>query len=141
AAAVMRGAIAGRRAGGAWVGALAGLLFLAFGFPRDRDDPPWLGLYRVDLLGVALSLATIAVLSERRGTPSIVAAGVLSGLAILSKQTFAAALLAGAAWLFFQQPRRHAFVFVGVAALTFGIPCFLLETTSGAFLQNTVEAK
>jgi hypothetical protein len=31
-------------------------------------------------------------------------------------------------------------VFVGVAASTFAIPCLLLEATSGAFLQNTVEA-
>jgi len=140
ATAVMVGGIAGHRAGGAWVGVFAGPLFLALGFPRDRDDPPWLGLYRVDLLGVALSMAAIAVLSARRGTPSIVAAGVLSGLALLCKQTFVAALLAGAPWLFIQRPTSGAFVFVGVAAFTFAIPCFLLEATSGAFLQNTVEA-
>src|ERR1043166_6069402 len=76
ATAVLLGLIAGRRAGGVWVGAFAGFLFLAQGFPRDRsEDAPFLGLYRVDMLGVALSVAAIAVLTWRSSMRAVVAAG------------------------------------------------------------------
>jgi hypothetical protein len=137
--AVLLGAVAGRRSGGIWVGAFASLLFVALAFPRDRDDAPWLGLYRVDLLGTALSVASIAVLTWRSDRRGVIAAGLLAGLALLCKQTFFAALLAGTLWLFLGRPRR-AVLFAGVAGITLAIPCALLEATTGAFLQNTLEA-
>jgi hypothetical protein len=96
ASAVLLGWLAGRRVGGVWVCALGGLLFLAFAFPRP--DTPWLGLYRVDLLGVALSIAALAVLSRSSGARAVITAGVLAGLALLCKQTVVAALVAGALW-------------------------------------------
>jgi hypothetical protein len=140
----MLGWLAGRRAGGVWVGAFAGLVFLALGFPRDPDDAPWLGLYRVDMLGLALSVASICLLTWRGGRPAVVGAGVLAGLAILSKQTFVAALIAGGLWLAFARPKAPCpsmlFWFVGPAVLTVAIPCVVLEAATGAFLQNTVEA-
>jgi hypothetical protein len=62
---------------------------------------------------------------------------------MLCKQTFAAALLAGALWLVFDR-RKARFppvcLFVGSAAFTVAIPCLALEATTGAFLENTVEA-
>jgi hypothetical protein len=133
ATAILVGVIAGRRAGGLWVGAFGGLLFLALAFPRP--DTPWLGLYRVDMLGVALSVAAVTVLSWSSSTRASVAAGVLAGLALLCKQTFVAALIAGAVW----RPSR-AGPLVASAVLTVAIPCLALEATTAAFLQNTVSA-
>lgn len=132
--AILVGVLAGRRAGGLWVGAFGGLLFLALAFPGP--ETPWLGLYRVDMLGVALSLSAVVVLSWSSGTRALVVAGVLGGLAVLCKQTLVAALIAGVLW----QPRRSLPV-LATATLTIAIPCLVLEATSGgAFLQNTVSA-
>jgi hypothetical protein len=144
AAASLVGVLAGRRAGGIWVGAFAGLLFLALGFPRDRDDAPWMGLYRVDMLGVALSVAAICVLSWRSSKAALVSAGALAGAALLCKQTLAAALLAGALWLVLDR-RKATFpssvlLFVGSAVFTLAVPCLALEATTGAFFENTIEA-
>ena len=140
AAAVMVGVIAGRNAGEKWAGMFAGLLFVALAFPRDRDDTPWLGLYRVDLLGVALSLAAVAVLTWRNNIRAAVVAGFLAGLALLCKPTFFAALLAGGLWLFLGNEKRTFTAFIVSAALIFAVPCTLLQATTGAFVQNTVEA-
>jgi len=130
---VLLGWLAGRRVGGLWVSALGGLLFLAFAFPRP--DTPWLGLYRVDLLGVALSIAAVAALSWSSATRAVIIAGVLAGLALLCKQTFVAALVAGALW---RWPKPG--LFIASALLTFIVPCVALEATTGAFVQNTVSA-
>ncbi|TME32823.1 MAG: hypothetical protein E6I75_16395, partial [Chloroflexi bacterium] len=133
AAAVMVGVIAGRNAGEKWAGMFAGLLFVALAFPRDRDDTPWLGLYRVDLLGVALSLAAIAVLTWRNNIRAAVVAGFLAGLALLCKPTFFAALLAGGLWLFSSNEKRSFMAFIVSAACIFAVPCALLQATTGAF--------
>jgi hypothetical protein len=132
---------------GWWVGGLAGLAFLALGFP---EDVPWLGLYRVDMLGVALSVAAIALLSWHSGGPTLlswrgagptlVAAGVLAGLALLTKQTFLAALVAGTLWQIRDRP-TSALVFCAVALATCCLPCLaLVATTGGAFVENTLLA-
>lgn len=134
--AVLVGVTAGRRSGGVWVAAFAGLLFLALAFPGPF---PWLGLYRVDLVGVALSVAAVALLTRSTATRAVVAAGVLAGLAMLCKQTFIAAVLAGTLWQWRDWPKAGAFF--GSALLTVAIPCLALElTTNGAFLENTVVA-
>ncbi len=140
AAAIMVGILASRHTGEKWVGIFAGLLFMALGFPRDRDDTPWLGLYRVDLLGVALSLAAIAVLTWRNNTRAAGVAGILAGLALLCKPTFFAALLAGGLWLFSSREKGSFLAFIVSAAFIFAVPCALLQATTGAFVQNTVEA-
>ncbi len=135
ATAVLIAVIAGSKHWGLWVGAFAGVLFLAFGFPGP--DVPWLGLYRVDVLGVALSVAAIAVLGRDDRTSTIVVAGVFAGLAVLCKQPFVAALIAGAV---FQWP-KSGLIFPASAVVTFGIPCAVLQVTTGrAFLENTVGA-
>ena len=124
------------------IGAFGALLFLALAFPVDRGGVPWLGLYRVDMLGVALSVAAIAILAWRTSSPVVVMAGITAGLAILCKPTFLAALLAGTAWLCLRRPRdvRLAVVYATSALLTVGVPCLLLQLTTGALVQNTVEA-
>jgi hypothetical protein len=133
--AVLVGLIAARGQWGRWVGVFAGVLFLALGFPGP--DVPWFGLYRVDVLGVALSVAAVALLDRRRGTSTILVAGVLAGLALLCKQTLVSALLAGAMVLWW----RPAALFVGSALVTFGVPCIVLQLlTGGAFLENTFAA-
>jgi MFS family permease len=129
------GTVASRRTGQAWAGAFAGVLFLALAFP---GGVPWLGVYRVDMLGVALSVTAIALLSSGTGTQASLAAGVLAGLALLTKQTFFAALIAGVLWRW--PDRRQAGVFLGSALVTFGVPCVVLELTTRAFVQNTVLA-
>src|SRR5438552_11878024 len=61
--AVMLAMVAAQRTG-PWVGVFAAALFLALGFP---GGVPWLGLYRVDMLGVAFSVGSVAVLGHGRG--------------------------------------------------------------------------
>ncbi len=131
--ALLIGLIAAHVARASWVGAFAAVLFLALAFPGGT---PWLGLYRVDTLGVALSVAAIAALSFGRGMRATVAGGILAGLALLCKQTFVAALLAGIVWQWSERPRLLAFV--TVAALVIGIPCVWLELATGAFVQNVL---
>jgi hypothetical protein len=137
--ALLVGVTAGRRNGGAWVGACAAVLFLGLAFP---GPVPWLGLYRVDLVGVMLSVAAVALLTRSTSPLAFVAAGVLAGLAVLCKQTFVAAFLAGTLWAWRDWPTMTKMAaFAGSALLTVGIPGVLFEvTTGGAFLQNTVVA-
>jgi hypothetical protein len=131
--ALLIGLLAGWRGGGVWVGVLGGLLFLALAFPGP--EPPWLGLYRVDMLGLALSLGAVTMMSRARSSRAMAAAGLMAGLAVLCKQTFVAALIAGLLW----QPRR-AVLLVSAGLLTVALPCLLLQATTGAFVQNTVSA-
>jgi hypothetical protein len=126
-----------RTAGNLVAGWTAAVMFLGLAFVPGL---PWFGLYRVDTLGVALSLATVALLAE--GTSSgkrVVVAGLLAGLAILTKQTFVAALLAGTFWLLWMD-RRRAGLFVGTALLLIALTIAVLEVTTGAFLANAVGA-
>ena len=124
------------------IGAFGALVFLALAFPMDRGGVPWLGLYRVDMLGVALSVAAIAILAWRAAPRAVLAAGVVAGLALLCKPTFFAALLAGSAWLCVRQPGglRSAALYAVASLLTVGVPCLVLQLTTGALVQNAVEA-
>ena len=79
--ALLIAAMAARHKDAAWTAPFAALLFLALAFPGGT---PWLGLYRVDMLGVALSLASIVVLSYCGSKRASVVAGVLAGLALLA---------------------------------------------------------
>jgi hypothetical protein len=126
------GALAAERRHNLATGVLAGLLLFAFGFPGEI---PWFALYRVDLLGVALSLGGIVAQSRGR----VVLAGVLCGLALLTKQTFFAAPVAGFVWLWFTD-RRAALMFGLTIALVAGLPSLFLEATTRAFLSNVVAA-
>ena len=92
------------------------------------------------MLGVALSVGAITVLSRSRsagGPRAIVFAGCLAGLALLTKQTLFAALLAGTFRLW--PSGRSMIIYVASALTVFVVPCAALEvTTGGAFLQNTL---
>lgn len=157
AAAVIVGLLTTRIAGARGPGLLAGLLFFAiglgggsrplggllvsFGVTRLTEDPSpaWAALYKEDLLGVVLSLGSIAALAGRRSTPFVVLAGVLAAAALLTKQTFFAASIAGALWLW-QVDRRRLVFFVGTVVLLVAAVSIGFEATTHAYIQNTLTA-
>ena len=156
AAAALVGCVAWRRTGDRWAWAFGALFFLALGVPgvyplNDLPRPyptwlgmaypyfPWMALYKEDVLAVALSIGSIAVLSGPRGRAAVALAGLFAALAFLTKQTSVAAAAAGALWLW-SQDRRAAVTFALWAAVPVAATAALLELTSGAFLANTVYA-
>jgi hypothetical protein len=128
--------LAARQTRSAWAGAFAAVLFVGLGFP---GTVPWFALYRVDMLAEALSLGAIVVLAFGTSARFVFMAGVLAGLAVLTKQSFIAAALAGAIWLWSFSPRR-AVLFGGIAGLLTLIVCLGEELTSHAFTANAVLA-
>src|SRR5919199_3839288 len=128
--------LAARSTRSVWAGLFAALLFLGLGFP---GTVPWFALYRVDMLAEALSLGAIVVLAHGTTARHALVAGVLAGLAILTKQSYLAAALAGAVWLGSLRP-RCALLFgatsLGLAGLVGGAE----ERATGAFLANVVVA-
>ncbi|HEX8969705.1 MAG TPA: hypothetical protein VF937_17610, partial [Chloroflexota bacterium] len=132
--AVLIGLITRRAAASWWAGLLAGLLFLGQGFVGF-----WLAFYRVDLVGIALSFAAILVLTGGNGRRQLLAAGVLAGLALLTKQTLFAATLAGTIWLWHSNWRKAA-LFATTVAIVTGLPLLVLQVTTGGVIANTVLA-
>jgi Dolichyl-phosphate-mannose-protein mannosyltransferase len=128
--------LAARRAGDRRAGAFAAALFLALGLPAYYL---WSALYRVDLVGVALALGAIAVLIGGTSPRRLILAGMLAGLAILTKQTLFAAALAGAVWLW-RRDRKKVAVFAGVGLVVTLLASLTLEMATGAYLTNTVVA-
>ncbi|MBV9544971.1 MAG: hypothetical protein JOY61_11405 [Chloroflexi bacterium] len=120
-----------------WAALVAVGLFLGPGF---SGSVPWYALYRVDLLGVAFALAAICVLccaaASRR---TLVLAGALAGLALLTKQSLFAALVAGTLWLG-RRSKADAGAFAAAALLTVGIPCVAVALSQPAFFENTIVA-
>jgi hypothetical protein len=138
-AAVLVGDLAGRRGRSAWAGLFGAALFLALGFPTQGPglEYPWFAYYKEDVLGVTFSLGAIAVLDRGVSPRRVVLAGVLAGLAVLTKQTLVAAGVAGFVWLVFRQPRLAA-LFAGVsAALMLGVGA-AMTLTNPAFLANVL---
>jgi hypothetical protein len=130
------GFLAARIAGRGLIGGLAAAIFLAFAFP---GPVPWFALYRVDVLGVALSFAAITVLASGTSRPQLVLAAVLAALALLTKQTFFSATVAGLIWLW-PSGWRRAVVFGGTVALIVLSTTVVLESATGAFIANTIWA-
>ncbi len=118
------------------IGSLAGLLYVALGFPTPF---PWFALAKEDCLAVAFAVGSMAVLSAGTGTRRVVAAAVLAALAVLTKQTFVAATLAGALALAIYDTRK-SLIFSCVAlgiAVTVAIG---FELSTHAFVLNTIGA-
>ncbi len=130
--------LAARCAGDWRPGALAALLFLGLGIP-GVFLVPWSGMYKEDLLGVALSVGAVAALAGGTSHRRIALAAALAALAFLTKQTFVAAGLASFAWLWLID-RRRALLFGLLGCSIVFIAGALLEVTSGAFLRNAVFA-
>ena len=134
--AIAVGYLAATRAGRWSAGGFAALLCLALTFPGG--PAPFLALERVDVLGVALSVAAIAVLARRTDRPHLIAAGCLAGLALLTKQSLFAAALAGTIWLGLgPTDRRKALLFGLVVGISVLVPVLYFQGTSGgAFWDN-----
>ena len=125
-----------QRTGSGRAGLFASALFLSLGLPAVYL---WSALYRVDLLGIAFSLGAVTLLTGGSSTRRLVLAGLLAGVAILTKQTLLAATLAGALWLL-RLDWRRALIFAGVSIGLAGLVCLALDRATGAFLLNTVAA-
>jgi hypothetical protein len=100
---------------------------------------PWIAFYRVDTLGVACGLASVAVLSDGVTRRRIVCAAVLAALALLTKQTLAAAAVAGCIWLWFAD-RGACKLFAATVVAIVGICCLALEWSTHAFVANAIES-
>jgi hypothetical protein len=135
---ILVAALACRTTGQRRSGALAAGLVLTLGF-AGPPGPPWLALYRVDVLGVALAVGAVTVLAGGTEYRRVLIAGTLAALALLTKQTLAAATLAGALWLF-EQDRRKASAFGAIAVGAPLVVGAVLELAGGAFVQSTITA-
>ena len=134
AAAALVGALTAQRRRRPGPGLFAALLFLALG-ASGVEPFPWSALYKEDLLGAALALGAVAVLTGGAGRRRLALAAALAALAFLTKQAYVAAGLAGTLWLW-RRDRRGAAVFAGAGlglALGVGVA---LQAATGAFLAN-----
>jgi hypothetical protein len=127
--------LAARRLRDARAGVFAALLYLGLGVPVTI----WSAFYRVDMLGVALSLGSIAILVGGMTTRRLILAAALAGLAVLTKQTSVAAGLAGFIWLW-RQDRSKAAFFATIGSTIIVTTCIALEIATGAFVANAVIA-
>jgi hypothetical protein len=119
-----------------WPALLAALMFVGLTFP---GTVPWFAMYRVDLLAEALAFGAILVLTRGTTERYVLAASVLAGLALLTKQSFVAATASCVVWLAISHRRRAALQF---AAISLGLPlaiCAGLQVATGAFLANAIE--
>jgi hypothetical protein len=135
ATALLIGSLTARFARSVWPGLLAALMYVGLAFP---GRVPWFALYRVDLLAEALAFGAIFVLTRGSTNRYIVASSVLAGLAILTKQSYLAAALAGSVWLAISR-RRVAFLF---ATISIGLPlviCAGLQLGTSAFVANAIQ--
>jgi type IV secretory pathway TrbD component len=134
--AALLGRLAAGQGRGVVAGALAGLLFVAFGFPTPF---PWFALAKEDVLGVAFGVGSIAVLVSGRDRPRVVVSGLLAAMAILTKQPLIAALVAGLVSLWLCD-RRRVLLF-GLASVGPVLAVVAAsELSTHAFLANTVFA-
>ena len=116
-------------------GAFAAALFLVLGVPA-HPVWPWSALYKEDMLSIALSFGAIVALAAP-GRRYVVLAGVLAGLAFLTKQTTVIAGLTMFVWLLGKDYREAAVY--AVSGLVVVVPvCLVLEMTTGNFLSNTL---
>ena len=129
-------AVIRREGGDRWCGLVAAGIFAA-GF---RVTGGFYDVARVDSLLVALVLACLLVTVRAHRLPGFAAAGVLLGLAALTKQSalvvgvpMAAWLLVGPAW----QRRRGVAFLAGIAA-TVGVASLALQAGSSGWYGQTV---
>jgi len=133
-AAALVGYLSATQARSWWAAGFAVLLFLGLAFPGV--PAPFLVLERVDVVGILFSIAAVAFLAHGRGPKHLLAAGVLAGLALLTKQSLFAAGAAGAIWLATISLRK-AGQFAAATAITALVPALLLQASSmGAFWDN-----
>ncbi len=142
--------------------AALGVTALLFAWVRRATDKPvpaaavalaWLGApyvynwapqFRVDLPGLALSLAGLYIVwrALRRAavrTCDLALAALLFALGLYCKQSFVAAPAAGVLALLFARRYRQAFLLAALILLLGGVPFLALDiATGGAFWQSLV---
>jgi hypothetical protein len=129
-----------RRASGKLIPAVSAALAW-LGAPYVFD---WAPQFRVDLPGLALSLAGLYLIWRALGRDplparALLAAGLLFVLGLYCKQTFVAAPAAAVLALLFSRRSRQALILAGLILLLGGIPFLALNiATSGAFWQSLV---
>jgi hypothetical protein len=154
------GWLTAREAGAVWPGVVAALLFFDTGLGAGSGPvgslavqaaslvsgtlladpkPAWSTMYKEDLFGVAMSLGAVAIIVWRPSVRGVALGGLLAGVALLTKQTFVAATIAGTISLW-QSNRRAAVIFLCTDLLTVGLVSGWFELTTHAFVQNTVLA-
>jgi hypothetical protein len=117
-----------------WAGGLAIVMYLGLAFPGG--PAPFLALERVDMVGIGLSVASVALLAHGTDRTHVIVAGILAGLALLTKQSLFAAAVAGTIWLA-TLDRRRAGVFALATTVTALVPALALQWSSaGAFWHN-----
>lgn len=116
---------------------VAGIFFLATPYVVY-----WSGLLRIDLLGLALSLAALYLLARwPTARWSWVAGSLLLVAAIYTRQSYAlAAPLAAFVWLWTHERRRAAELALSVAGLSLALFLLLNIVTGGGFFFHTVTA-
>lgn len=119
-------------------GALAGALFFALGAPGSGVIP-WTALYKEDSLALALTLGSLCLVARGRRPPRVLLAAALAALAILTKQTYAAAIAGEIVWVFRHDRRLGGAMLIGTVVPVIAVSGYL-EATTGAFLANTVLA-
>jgi hypothetical protein len=127
---VLVAAIVRRETRDALAAALAAGLFVAL-FPRGGG---WLDVGRVDSLFLALLLASIWLLRGPGGGTRRLVAGILLGLAFLTKQT-ALPLLVPCTLYVAVRSRREAAVFALVALAMIGVACAALDHASDSWFR------
>jgi 4-amino-4-deoxy-L-arabinose transferase-like glycosyltransferase len=92
----------------------------------------WLDLGRVDALYLCLALATGLVVARASSPLEFAAAGLLAGLALLTKQTIAVTLVLVAPYLLLRHPRGFLCL-AAAAALAVGVEVYLDARSGGWF--------
>jgi hypothetical protein len=107
-------------------------MYVGLGF---RGFVPWFALYRVDAVAEALSICAIVVLTSGTTFRRVLIAALLAGVALLTKQSFAAATVAGTVYLWTLSPRR-SLIYGTVALVPVALVCLAEERATGAFVAN-----
>ncbi len=115
---------------GAW---LAGGLWFGSTFVYQ-----WAPLARVDMVGLALSLAAVVLLHRRVSTARLASAALLCSAALLTKQTLLAAPAAIVLLLALQHDRRAVGFAGGVFAIVGGATVVLSTATGGQYAEHVL---
>ncbi len=94
----------------------------------------WLDVGRVDSLFLLLMMASVYCIRFGKGARALAVAGVLAGLAFLTKQTAAIVGLPMGLYLLFSDWRRGLWYCAGVGGVVGGATAVLQVTTGGWFL-------
>jgi hypothetical protein len=98
----------------------------------------WGPLARVDMLGVALSIAAVLLVDGQVSSRSLLAAALLCSLALLTKQTLLAAPVAILAFLAWRRDWRGAWFVVMVVVVVGGVSAAFNLLSNGQYAQHVL---